>query len=296
MYNVHVRCTTFPESFSTNAGLNYTIPNSANLTQSYAAGDISASATIEVVNQYISAVYASSFPGVDRNPYGCNVNGLATLVDCPTNSGTKKSIRPDGDIIRAVTLAGAFISQPWITGGKSTLSMEEVNEFYKSEDFVEMATLGVNTIQIPVPCDTFFADGEVSKTVSHLLVKAANAGLSAIIVLVVVNPDDTVSVDHIKSAAIFASASSNVIALQLPSTSSSSSSSASLVDAVRSKAAKLPVLVPTDKGQLSNLSFPSDHLVFAALDVDAKSSIADIASADSVSDRLKMFYHESLVW
>jgi hypothetical protein len=289
------RCTTFPESFSRNAGLNYTIPNSANLTQSYAAGDISDSATIEVVDQYVSAVYASSFPGVDSNPYGCNVNGLATLVDCPTNSGTKKSIRPDGDIIRAVTLAGAFISQPWITGGKSTLSMEEVKEFYKLEDFVEMATLGVNTIQIPVPCDTFFVNGEVAKTVSHLLVKAANAGLSAIIVLVVANPDESVLVEHVKSAAIFASASSNVVALQIPPTSSSSSS-ASLVDAVRSKAAKLPVLVPTDKGQLNNLSFPSDRLVFAALDVDAKSSIADIASADSVSDRLKMFYHESLVW
>jgi hypothetical protein len=45
---------------------------------------------------------------------------------------------------------------------------------------------------------------------------------------------------------------------------------------------------------LTNLSFPSDSLVFAALDVDAKSSIADIASADRVSDRVKMFYREYL--
>lgn len=267
------------------------------MTQSYASGDVSASATIEVVDQYVSAVYASSFPGVDQNPFGCGVSGLATLVDCPntknnnSGGGTKKSIRPDGDIIRAVTLAGAFISQPWITGGKSTLSMEEVKEFYKSEDFVDMASLGVNTIQIPVPCDTFSVDGDVAKTVSHLLVKAANAGLSAIVVLEA-HADENATVEHVKSAAIFASASSNVIALQLPTTTSSGVPP--LLDAVRSKAAKLPVLVPTDKGQLSNLSFLPDNLVFAALDVDAKSSIADIASADSVSDRLKMFYREYL--
>ncbi len=246
-----------------------------------------------MVDQYISAVYASSFPGVDSNPFGCEVSGLATLVDCPNNSNnsrggtTKKSIRPDGDIIRAVTLAGAFTSQPWITGGKLVLSMEEVKEFYKSEDFVEMAKLGVNTIQIPVPCDTFFVNGERAKTVSHLLVKAANAGLSAIIVLVA--PEDKILLEHIDSAAIFASESSTVIALQLPTTSS-----ASLVNVVRSKAAKLPILVPTDIGHLTNLSFPSDSLVFAALDVDAKSSIADIASADRVSDRVKMFYREYL--
>ena len=246
-----------------------------------------------MVDQYISAVYASSFPGVDNNPFGCDVGGLAMLVDCPSNSNndrggsTRKSIRPDGDVIRAVTLAGAFISQPWITGGKPVLSMEEVKEFYKSEDFIEMAKLGVNTIQIPVPCDTFFVNGEVAKTVSHLLVKAANAGLSAIVVLVAPQHEDNIHVEHINSAAIFASESSTVIALQLPTTSS-----ASLVDLVRSKAAKLPILIPTNKGQLTNLSFPSDSLVFAALDVDAKSSIADIASADSVSDRLKMFYRE----
>ena len=52
------------------------------------------------------------------------------------------------------------------------------------------------------------------------------------------------------------------------------------------------MLVPTNKGQLSNLSFPPDSRVFAALDVGQATSIADIASSDSESDRMKMFYRE----
>ena len=66
-----------------------------------------------------------------------------------------KSLLPDGGIVKAVTLAGAFVPQTWATEGR-ILSMEEVKDFYGSNDFREMADLGVNTIQIPVPCDTFY--------------------------------------------------------------------------------------------------------------------------------------------
>ena len=287
----HGRCTAFPAAFSTNAGLSAdaAIPDSANLTQSFAAGNITASATVEIVDQYISTVYATS-SGVDLNPFACDVNGLATLGNCDESSGKAKSLRPDGDIVKAVTLAGAFVPQTWATGGK-ILSMDEVKDYYSGKDFRDMADLGVNTVQIPVPCDAFYENGEVADTVTHLLGKAEKAGLSAIIVLVAPDEemegvaDDTID-EHIRAAAKFASGSSAVIALQLPSPSSS------LLSAVRSKSSKLAVLVPTNKGQLGSLSFPPDSNVFAALDVGAATSIADIASSDSEGDRMKMFYRE----
>jgi len=287
-------CTAFPEVFSTNAGLDSSaaIPDSANLTQTFTAGNITAAATLDIVNQYLTAVYSSS-DGVALNPYACDMNGLATLDNCDSDSksNTSNSLRSDGDIVKSVTLAGAFISQPWATGGKEELSMDEVKDFYSSKDFQEMAELGVNTVQIPVPCDAFYKQGEVADTVSHLLEKADKAGLSAIITLVAMDmEDEDITADmideHISAAAKFASDSSTVIALQLPSPNSS------LLSAVRSETSDLAVLVPTNKGQLSNLSFPPDSRVFAALDVWQSTSIADIASSDSESDRMKMFYRE----
>ena len=262
------------------------------MTQTFTAGNITAAATVDIVNQYLTAVYSSS-SGVESNPYSCDMNGLATLSNCDidSKSNTSNSLRSDGDIVKSVTLAGAFISQPWATGGKEELSMDEVKDFYSSKDFQEMADLGVNTVQIPVPCNTFYKQGEVADTVSQLLEEADKAGLSAIITLVAMNTEDEdITADmideHISAAAKFASGSSTVIALQLPSPNSS------LLSAVRLETSDLAVLVPTNKGQLSNLSFPPDSRVFAALDVGHSTSIADIASSDSESDRMKMFYRE----
>mmetsp|Transcript_14190 Transcript_14190/g.30833 ORF Transcript_14190/g.30833 Transcript_14190/m.30833 type:complete len:558 (-) Transcript_14190:136-1809(-) len=284
-------CTSFPESFSINAGLDAPIPDSANLTQTFAKGDITAAATVDILDQYVSAVYASS-SGVDSNPYACDVSGLATLGKCESATGTAKSLRPDGDVVKAVTLAGAFVPQPSITGGQ-VLSMDEVKDFYKSKDFRQMADLGVNTVQIPVPCDTFYENGVMANTVSRLLAKADTAGLSAILVLVAPDMENDDMTDelihkHVHSAAIFASGSSTVIALQLPSPSPS------LLTAVRSESAELSVLVPTDTDKIENLSFPPDSYTFAALDVAAITSVADAASSDSQADRTKMFYHESI--
>lgn len=171
--------------------------------------------------------------------------------------------------------------------------MEEVKDFYRSGDFREMADLGVNTVQIPVPCDTFYESGDVQKTVSKLLDRIDRAGLSAILVLVAPDTMDEGTTDeivdeHVKSAAMYARDSSIVIALQLPSPRPS------LLSSVRSEASELPVLIPTTRGTLNNLSAPPDSHVFAALDVESTTSVADIASSDSEGDRMKMFYHESI--
>lgn len=290
------RCTSFPESFSTNAGLSSSaaIPDSANLTQSFAAGNITAAATVDIVNEYIATVYASS-SGVDTNPYACDVNGLATLNNCDkSTTDTPTSLRSDGDIVKSVTLAGAFVPVTWATGGK-ILTMDEVKDFYTSKDFRQMVDLGVNTVQIPVPCDAFYdRKSKVVDTLSHLLERADKAGLSAIIVLVMADDkeDENITAEmidkHISLAAKFASDTSNVIALQLPTPSPS------LLSAVRSVSRTLSVLVPTNVGQINNLSFPPDSNIFAALDVGATTGVANVASSDSESDRMKMFYRELL--
>lgn len=213
------------------------------------------------------------------------------MINCPSAS-TPKSLRPDGDIVKSVTLAGAFVPADWVTGGK-VLSMEQVLEFYNSKEFKAMAKLGVNTVQIPVPCNAFAGEGDVADTVTVLLETLGKAGLSAILVLVEMSDADTLTAEtinaHITAAAKFASDSSDVIAIQLPS------SLPSLLSAVRSASTTLPVLVPVEKAKLNSLSFPPDNNLFAAMDVAAVSSVADVASSTSFDDRLKMFYHENLV-
>lgn len=223
------------------------------------------------------------------------MNGLATLNNCDkSTTDTPTSLRSDGDIVKSVTLAGAFVPVTWATGGK-ILTMDEVRDFYTSKDFRQMVDLGVNTVQIPVPCDAFYdRKSKVVDTLSHLLERADKAGLSAIIVLVMADDkeDENITAEmidkHISLAAKFASDTSNVIALQLPTPSPS------LLSAVRSVSRTLSVLVPTNVGQINNLSFPPDSNIFAALDVGATTGVANVASSDSESDRMKMFYRELL--
>lgn len=288
-------CISFPPIFSEKAGIsnvNLTIQDSASLTIGFTARNYTASQTVSVVDQYVGAVYDSS-SGVDLNPYGCDMNGLATLDNCDKSS-SPKSLRDDGDIVKSVTLAGAFVPAPWATKGH-ILSVKEVNHnFYTIKDFEEMSDLGVNTVQIPVPCDAFVnGDAAIAMGVSSMLKNVEKAGLSAILVLVEMphegkEMDDETIETHIESAALFASKSPTVIALQLPS------SKPSHLSAARSISETLPILAPMNKEQFTSVSLPPDPYLFVALDVVSTTSVAGIASSDSETDRMKMFYHESL--
>eukprot|EP00804_Cyclotella_cryptica_P003516 CCRYP_002139-RA/>CCRYP_002139-RA protein AED:0.33 eAED:0.33 QI:190/1/1/1/1/1/3/1265/565 len=284
-------CLSFPESFSTNVNLTDPIPDSVSLTKSFASGNITASQTVDIVDQYVSSVYSSSGGG-ELNPYGCDVNGLATLEDCPVDE-TPRSLMNGEEGVKAVTLAGAFVPAPWATGGK-VLSMEEVKKMYSAQDFQDMVDLSVNAVQIPVPRDAFAKMGDVLDTLSHLMNHIERAGLAVVIVLV--NPKeedkgitDRKINDQVTAAANYVRDNKSIIAIQVPS------ALPSLVSAVRTASSTLPILVPINKGELNNLSFPPDNYLFAALDVGASTSVADIASSDSVGDRLKMFYHENIV-
>ena len=158
--------------------------------------------------------------------------------------------------------------------------MDEVRDFYTDSDFREMVELGVNTVQIPVPHDALAEKGNpLFDAISKMLDKVRKAGLSAILVLVKPKDETSDKNNGITGAAEFAEAHSSVIAIQLPL------AEPSMLAAVRSVSTVLPVLAPTNKGQLKTLSFPPDRYLFAALDAGATTSIADIASSDSESDR-----------
>ena len=242
-----------------------------------------------MVDAYVSSVYASSNDG-SMNPYGCDVNGLATLDGCQSN---KKALLKD-DGVRAVTLAGAFVPAMWATDGK-VLSMEQVKHMYSAEEFEEMASLGVNAVQIPVPVDMFVKDDEKVSTLNHLMNHVNNAGLKAILVLVDTQDNDAVSTDEevltkqIKAASTYANSNPSILAIQIPT------ALPPLIGIVRTISTTLPILIPLNKGQINTLSFPPDDYIFAALDVGSATSVADVASSDSIGDRMKMFYHESLV-
>jgi hypothetical protein len=290
------RCLSLPESFSTDANLTDLIADTASLTQAFAAGNITASQTVDIIDAYVSAVYASSGDSVSLNPYGCDVNGLATLAGCEQVSrGSKKLLQGDsGDgVVRAVTLAGAFVPAKWATGGK-VLSMEDVKQMYAARDFEEMAALGVNTVQIPVPTSMFSVDGEAVETLNHLMNHINKVGLKVILLLVDEDNDDNDKeqeiTKQIEAAATYATSNNpTVIALQIPSPLPS------IIGIVRTISPTLPILLPLNKGQISTLSFPPDKYLYASLDESSTSSVSDVASSDSLGDRMKMFYHESLV-
>jgi hypothetical protein len=171
--------------------------------------------------------------------------------------------------------------------------MDEVKKMYSADDFQDMVDLGVNTVQIPVPTG-FTTMPEVVETLDHIMGHVSKAGLNAIVVLVDSKEEedeitDKEKTEQVTSAASYAVSNKSIIAIQVPS------ALPPLVSAVRTASTKLPVLVPINKGQLNNLAFPPDSHLFAALDVGASTSIADIASSDSEGDRMKMFYHESIV-
>lgn len=283
-------CGSFPAAFSTDVGLSDSIPDSVHLVMTYAAGNMTSAQTVDVLDSYVKAVYDSS-TGNDNTPFACDAGGLATLVDCEHRATATAAGLLEGGV-RAVTLAGAFVPVPWVTGGK-VLAMEEVAEFYSKKDFRDMAELGVNTVVMPVPCRAFSSKGEVAETVSRMLERAEGAGLKAIIVLVDEGKrsgDASMMEEHVGAAASFAASSASVIALQLPP-----SPIPSLADVARSAAPGLKLLVPTSKERINRIdrrSLPEDGNVFAALELGYHESVANVASSDSLSDRMKMFYRE----
>jgi len=151
-------------------------------------------------------------------------------------------------------------------------------------------TLGLNTVQIPVPIEAFASggDGLVIDALNELLELVNAAGLHTILVAV---DDNKMNIDHqpanTAAAAAFAH-EYHVLALTLPA------STPAIVSIARTAAPGLSLLLPTKVTELQNLNKLDDDNVFAAVTLEHSTSVADIASSSSIDDRMKMTYHESM--
>jgi hypothetical protein len=278
-------CAEFPPSFAERAGISDVIIKDSNAVQlQYAGGNITAGEAVELVDLFVQSVFFSS-SNVETDVEACDVSGIATLA---CNSKPRSIHSMKGDKIRAVTLAGVLAPALWATGGKE-LTIREAKTFYNASDFDDMKALGLNTVEIPVPLGVFGKhtprrEDEMKELLGELLNHAHKSGLGAVIVLV--GDDHHRDAHHaIKEAAAYAANSRNVIALTLPSSAH--------VGAAREASTKLPLFVPATAADLTRISTQDPH-VFGALNLDHTGTVADVASASSFEDRLKMFYHESI--
>jgi len=274
-------CIDFPKQFAQLAGVDSDkIVDSNSIRLQYTAGNITEAQVVDLIDLYVKSVYASS-PDVDKDPFACDVGGLA-ILECPTPA---TFLLESGEPIRSATLAGLFVPAPWATEGKE-LTLKEAMRFYTESDFKDMKTLGLNAVQIPVPVEAFAANGNglVKAALTSLLKLVETSGLRAIIVVVDHGEDNH---EAVTAAAAYCFENEAVLALTLPSMTPT------IVSAARGAAPNLPLFLPISSGNLMNLS-PLDDNVFAAVTMDHSTSVADVASSGSQDDRMKMFYHEAI--
>jgi hypothetical protein len=284
-------CTAFPPNFATIAGTNntnITLVDANSIKNEYVAGNISSTDTIQILNTFIQMVYASS-SNVEKDVYACELGGLAKL-DCSGSGISTPSIATSPPpVIRSVTMAGVFTPASYVTGltNDQLLPYSSMKTFYTIQDFQEMQTLGLNTVQIPFPLQAFTTT--TSKTsqrlVEHLstiLDMIKTVGLQAILVLVGVDDDDaaiTLATKYVLDHTV-------VMAMTLPSMQSYST--------VRTISSTLKLFIPINQGVLKDIIFPTDDTnVYGAIDFGHATDIADVASSNSISDRMKMFYQEA---
>jgi hypothetical protein len=287
-----VQSLSFPTNIAELAGipdLNETVViNDANsIKNNYVAKNTTASQTMALLEFLVENVYGST-PNKEVSPYACEFNGLAKLA-CKT--GATRNPRPDGEPIRSVTLAGAFVPALWATGG-TPLELSEVGDWYTLAAFKEMKKIGLNTAKIPVPTAAYTPKdkyGEhVMEVLTVLLTDIDTAGLQVIIELVGTGDE----LDAVVAAAEAAADMPVVLGLTLPK--GMTLDTTVVVEAIRSKSPDLPIFLPLNEGDLIKVSGQFDPYVYGALDLPHTVAIADIASSSSIEDRSKMFYHEAV--
>lgn len=268
-------CVGFPSNFGELAGVPEDVivkdANAINLV--YKAGNVTAKELVELLDLYVQSVYSSS-PNVDQDIHACDVGGLAVL-QCPSSAAGSST-----GVLRAATLAGLFVDAPWATGGR-ILSYEQARGFYTAQDFHDMRKLGLNAVQIPFYTSDFNG-GHNQSLLTDLLSLVLKSQLSAVLVLI---GNDTTT---ISLAASYAASHSDVVtALTLPS--------ADYIRAARAAAPSLTLMVPvSSETDLMTLNVGTDTNIVAALDMNHVTTVADVASSDSLNDRMKLYYHESL--
>ena len=240
-------------------------------------GKITPTQAVDLFDLLTQTVYQSS-PNVNKDPYACNVNGLATL-DCASSGGRSLLINKSM-MIRSVTLAGLVKPEPWVTGGQA-LTLEQARDLYTPQDFADMKSLGLNAVSIPL--DRF--NDDVQDLLDHVLSMVAEAGLKAILAVEKVRKKEPNSIANVVTMATTPSNKEVVAAVSVPTLAD--------VATARAISSSLPLLVSINGGDLLTLQVPDDQ-VYAALDLGRSHTVADIASGSSEEDRSKLFYHEAI--
>lgn len=265
-------CVEFPSNFASLAGIvepNVTVKDANAIKTVMSNGNVTAAEVVDMIDLFTKSVYHST-PNVDQDIHACDVGGLAVL-ECEDVAS------PFGKTIRAATLAGVFVDAAWATNGQP-LTHTQAKGFYTTQDFADMVTLGLNAVQIPFKTADF-TDGKSQSLLTDILDLVEAANLDAILVLV--GNDDAA----IFKAAEYAASHNAVVALTLPSQED--------ITAARSAASTLPLMIPLPVADLNQLSLQEPN-VFAAIDVNHAENVADVASSNSLNDRMKQYYHESV--
>ena len=278
------------------------ITKATDIQQQFEGQNLTASDTVAMLDWMVQKVYHST-PNTRSSPYACDFNGLTTLTSCHSDEvgASGKNVPPTKTDpttpIRAATMAGVFVPPPaWLLPpGKDSLSLSEATALYTKKDFLEMADLGLNTVQIPVPV-TLSTNMEMTSALQEALEAIQEAGLQVILQLTAeIGATDTSVTEGAIAAAGWAASQGNVVmGVTLPKTKSRSVTE-SMIASIREKHLSLPLLIPVYEGDLTTWNLASlDDNVYAALEWSHSATVGDIASSNSEDDRSKLFYHESL--
>ena len=274
-------CIEFPKDFAVRAGVlgaNHAIKDSNSINRAYINGTISGGDAVDLIDFFVQSVYQSTGIGVSGDTHACDVNGLAKLT-CDN--------KKDLGLIRSVTLQGLFTPATWLTNGKA-LTLKQAKTFYTVEDFRDMKTMGLNTVQIPVTPEMFIEAGGEKDLLASLIQTAGDEGLNVILLLETASSKSTpeLLVQAIKTATGFLSTYNNIGGIVLPSMQ--------YVAAARASSTVMPLFIKAGEGNLPHFDYADDPFLFIAMDQSHTTSVADVASSDSLSDRNKMFYHEAV--
>lgn len=278
-----------------------TITQANDIQKQFQGQNLTATDTVAMLDWLVQKVYHST-ANAGSSPYACDYNGLTTLTSCSGNDDSNGRSLPSTKTdpstpIRAVTMAGVFVPPPaWmLPPGKDSISLSEALSVYTSKDFSDMANLGLNTVQIPVPTN-LSSNMEMASAMHDVLKMIKNAGLQVIFQLTADSDatDDSLTEDVVSTSVWAGSKGEVVMGVTLPKTKSRSLTE-SMIVTILDKSPSLALFVPVYEGDLTtwNIGGLGDN-VYAALEWSHSATVGDVASSTSVDDRSKLFYHESM--
>ncbi|KAJ1454147.1 hypothetical protein M885DRAFT_618389 [Pelagophyceae sp. CCMP2097] len=248
-------CAKFPPSWG--------VKDANDIMALYAVGNLTASQALGLYGMFVEAVYETT-PLKSNDAHACDANGLLTLTgaSCGDDQERPFSAQLLGEPIRAATAAGLFDGVE-----------------YTYTDFQDMARVGLNSVQLPVPVSALGGSALLDAAVEN----AVAAGLA-----IVLQVQGAVDATDAQAAVDYASKASSLGATVL------------LIDADVGSLSTLPTpTAPTV--WMQNLAtaasieqFEATDGRYASIPFTHTANMVDVASSTASEDRAKMVYHEAI--